>query len=1437
MNVTKNTIKQCGRMLGAFFGFLLFAGVSLAQSNFFVPLTDRAALSPTRVVENVKTFNVIRLNETALRQYLLAAPQEGGINSSYLPLEIPLPSGRSETFGLMESGILSPEVAAQHPEIKSYTGNGLTNKEAVIRLTLTSEGLHIVILDMDGDEVYFEHYTQEDRDVYFNYFLRDAVAPPDFQRGRCNIDDDHGSLDRLPGTNDTRNNTGGTLRTFRLAMSANGEFTVRHGGVASAFARVVNYVATMNVIYRRELSVHLNLVSGTSVIYPNPATDPYTTDDQGANLDENQVVLDAQIGNSNYDVGHLMGYIGNNSGGGVATFESVCDPTSKGRGTSGEGDTPYAQVFFDQLVAHEMGHQFGMSHSYNSVIPVCTTRNPGTSVEPGAGATIMSYGFTCGTDDYFTSTTSGPFLNFHTASYFQADAYINSISCQSSTSTGNTPPVVTMPPSYTIPRSTPFSLTGSADAPGSGDSYTYSWEGTDIGAVVPNASTLNNTQQPPFFRSYAPTASPSRTFPLLSAILDGTNQAKGDKLPSVGITTNLRMTVRDNNAAGGGLSYGSVAITVNGSIGPFLETTNLNGTYLAGSNQTITWSVNGTNTATPNVNILLSIDGGYTYPFTLASGSANDGSEVVVLPNVQTSTARVKVEAVGNIFFDISNFDFTISVPGCTAANSYICPTNAATFDQGDAGLNLGLSNTFGAIVTALSVSTTNSNPAGEMAYDQTASGGTSCSTPWGSERYATADFSVSTTGSYSFTKAPGFVPFSVFVANGYNPASPCAGTFMGSNASGVISVNGSVTLNLTACVTYKLVAWEVNEANFSNTITIAGPGDVYSTNAAPANAGYTYVAVNNGNGQIAAQSASSDFTSLAGGSYMVYGASYKNGGAAPPANAVPAGWIGQTLVAVQASECVVFSSNSKPLTVIAGNVCNITSSLSKTDETVVGANDGTITVTANCAGTCGTLQYALNGGTPQASNVFIGLAPGTYTIVTSNVGLATCSDSQMITINAAAGASCLGNQVVVAINTDNDPDQVTWEILDASDAVIATGGPFAAQASMLVNDTVCLGSTPASACYGFHLMDSFGDGITGGGWELRTTDGKTILKDSFSGGSVSPANPTLTPAYGSGHPFCLPLGPATLKSTECGLFNNTLNSRIYANAMPGATQYEFQFLDPDAGYVRSIIKPSASMLFIDMGGSVNPLVPGVHYFVRIRTNAGGPLASAKYGPGCEMGMNAAAVVHCTQLINGTLYGHSCNETRAFGSPSYSFIYATPVLGASAYTFHIYIAGEPTLFDTTITRGTYVLQLKWPGGTPLTNGSTYNVDVKATVNGVTSNYCTPFCTITIDNTYTGMGGELTQVDGSFNGDVQMWPNPVADGRVNLALTGLVDTDQQIQLDLYDMYGRKVLARDYGNNGNSFSTVLELPSEVTSGVYLVHITVNGVTTVQRLSVVR
>ncbi|MBZ0207360.1 MAG: hypothetical protein K8H89_13645, partial [Flavobacteriales bacterium] len=135
----------------------------------------------------------------------------------------------------------------------------------------------------------------------------------------------------------------------------------------------------------------------------------------------------------------------------------------------------------------------------------------------------------------------------------------------------------------------------------------------------------------------------------------------------------------------------------------------------------------------------------------------------------------------------------------------------------------------------------------------------------------------------------------------------------------------------------------------------------------------------------------------------------------------------------------------------------------------------------------------------------------------------------------------CLGNQVVVAINTDGNPDQITWEITNSGNTVIASGGPTAGQSNMLVSQTVCLGTTPSSACYGFRLMDSFGDGLNGvGNWQLRTTDGKVLLGDDFAGGSDSPS---LTPqygGYGSHHGFCLPEGPASIAPSECGIMNNT---------------------------------------------------------------------------------------------------------------------------------------------------------------------------------------------------------------------------------------------------------------------------------------------------------
>ncbi len=459
------------------------------------------------------------------------------------------------------------------------------------------------------------------------------------------------------------------------------------------------------------------------------------------------------------------------------------------------------------------------------------------------------------------------------------------------------------------------------------------------------------------------------------------------------------------------------------------------------------------------------------------------------------------------------------------------------------------------------------------------------------------------------------------------------------------------------------------------------------------------------------------------------------------------------------------------------------------------------------------------------------GLNTGTtyYYRVRAEGALCTSENSNTMSVTTLA---CAGNSFVVAIHTDANGGQTSWEVLDENNVSIATGGPYTGQDNTLVTETVCIGNAPVSACYGFHLYDSYGDGLSGvGNWQLRTTDGKLLLGDDFATGYSSPSFIPASPGYGSSHSFCLPPGPANIAPTECGIFNNALGNKVYSNKVTGATQYQFEFSDPDAGFIRRIAVSTNYVIFSQMVS--NPLTPGVKYFARVRSNVAGPVASAHWGSGCEMGLGVAQVVSCSQLIAAPAYGHSCNETRSFNTNN-SFIYAKPVVGATEYQFRIFNTGEG--YDQTFTRSTYILQLKWTGtvAPPLMNQSTYDVQVNVKVNGVYSGFCGNTCTITIDNTGPVLGGRMAQT--SF-GEATLWPNPVRDGQVNLNIGNLKDAQQQITVDVQDIYGKQAFAKTYGNSGDRFTTILQLPSGIASGVYMVNITVNGVKTVQRLSVMK
>jgi hypothetical protein len=343
------------------------------------------------------------------------------------------------------------------------------------------------------------------------------------------------------------------------------------------------------------------------------------------------------------------------------------------------------------------------------------------------------------------------------------------------TPTGDTIPVVTAPAQYTIPLRTPFALTGSAiDA--DNDSLVYSWEQNDRGGGTGTTLLSNVKTNGPLFAMFPKsgqislsdalqynspgqnhlTSSPTRVFPDLQQIIDNNTNADTGTCPEIApiappvpqattecfaeflptsdyvgftgvnaspLSLHMRLTARDGK---GGTSSADTTLLLASNTGPFVVTApNAAGTWAAGSTRTVTWNVANTDIApvsTANVKISLSLDGGHTYPIVLAASTPNDGSESVTVPNVVSSQARVKVEAVGNVFFDISNANFSITLPGVigldslsfggkgTIVDSYDSsagaygPANsgsaAEVFSNGLAAL--GASSTFGNVRSAL---------------------------------------------------------------------------------------------------------------------------------------------------------------------------------------------------------------------------------------------------------------------------------------------------------------------------------------------------------------------------------------------------------------------------------------------------------------------------------------------------------------------------------------------------------------------------------------------------------------------------------------------------------------------------------------------------------------------------------------------------------------
>ncbi len=826
----------------------------------------------------------VELNPTLIQSKIKGAPVyvEGNNRLSTKLISLPTLNGQQETFYVYETISMEEALYLAFPQIRSYILVNTLNSNYKGRLSTGPKHIR-VMTKHDKHYEFLEPVKNES-----TYKLYKGVSG--YESFSCGADDvDIQLKDKVKNRSaQSTFSNGSTIRNYRIAVAATGEFYQEHGNTNTAvLAQINNYINLLNDIFEDELAVHFNLIANnTAILFPDPATDGIDPTDSNTQLTTSQTVINATIGAANYDIGHTFyaipppppPFAACCSTSGVASLGIVCEDSFKARGWTGASGGSSDALFMGTF-AHEIGHQFGAHHSYYGTASNCVQRSPGNGYEPGSGNSLMSYEGICSSHNITPEVST---FYFHNHSLEQMVNEMNSKSCHTTATPSNSGPITTVPANKTIPRDTPFELEGSAtDA--DGDIIYYNWEQFDTDNLVspngdPNAAATSTTA--PLFRSFDPSTSGNiRTFPIISDIVNNT-QTLGEILPSVSRNMTFRLTSRDFATGAGAISCGEVNLTVDATIGPFDVTSQASATtWVAnGTNTTtVTWDVAGTSTLCSNVDILFSTDGGTTFPFTLASNVANNGSHTFTIPSYPTFVGRIKVKCSDNYFFDINLGDITLE-SSCDAVSATFSPDTDITAIEGSSGLNLSLSPDFGTSIGDFTGTLTTTDPTTNISRFSSAG---PCEVFGNVNRYHTYNMEVAVSESYTFTLG-GTTPFGTIMRvykNSFNPGSPCSNMLVSSyQASNAVQSSISVTLNPGLQYVFVVSSFSSTLPTLPASYTITHTGTIYDDTPPPgATFNYTYIAVNQSSGTIAAESTNSNFTSLTPGTYSVYGVSHEN--------------------------------------------------------------------------------------------------------------------------------------------------------------------------------------------------------------------------------------------------------------------------------------------------------------------------------------------------------------------------------------------------------------------------------------------------------------------------------------------------------------------------------------------------------------------------------
>ncbi|MGH7724663.1 MAG: zinc-dependent metalloprotease family protein [Candidatus Eiseniibacteriota bacterium] len=604
-----------------------------------------------------------RVRFAALRQRLEHAPlellpdaQDGiaprpGFPVDALPIDLPLPDGRLVPFRVVASPLFAPDLERQWPELRTYRAVGAHDPALSARIDVSPFGVHAVVFTEAGTAlVNPDPLGSDSPDRVIASWTKDVEDAPFL----CESDDLEPGFEKRGGTTDPEGGGrpagtaigGGPLRVFRLILMATGEYTIRCGGHLRALSQIATSMNRVQAIFDREGPVRFQIVGVR--VFEDPLDDPYPSNTANQLLLRNPSVVDGYFLGLPWDLTQVLS---------VTTYYEgrAFRPTNCYEGYKGisavTGPDPYSATFSLKVMPHEIGHMLGATHSQDGG----TNRTAESPFEPGTGWTLMS-------SPGDSRSYADPY--FHVASLAQIDTTLSRPSgCESRFDLGNKPPIVDAGPDYTIPRGTPFELSGSALDEDRDAVLTYTWEQVD------RAATAGNLAEGPLFRSRPPTASASRAFPALATVLSGVADPL-ERMPTVDRVLRFRLTARDNQPGIGGGGHGSDEMTVTVSGAPFsVGFPNGGNTIAAGIPVAVQWTVGG-GTVAGQVDILMSSDGGATW-HSVVAGTPNDGAETIAFdPRWIGPRCRIRVNASGSIFYDVSDADFTLLPAGGAAGDA-----------------------------------------------------------------------------------------------------------------------------------------------------------------------------------------------------------------------------------------------------------------------------------------------------------------------------------------------------------------------------------------------------------------------------------------------------------------------------------------------------------------------------------------------------------------------------------------------------------------------------------------------------------------------------------------------------------------------------------------------------------------------------------------------